>query len=72
MTTTFVNLKSELTVAKQVLEAINFKVYRTRTECNCIDGQNRRDAIIAIHDDDKTYQVKVIRCKGCVKETLYV
>lgn len=71
MKTVFVNLKSEVTVAKTVLEAIEFKVYRTRTHCDCVPGQNRRDAIVAIHADDRAYQVKVIRCKSCRKGADY-
>lgn len=62
----FVNHKSELTICKEVLEAGGFDVYRTRTECNCGSGQNRRDALIAIHVDNNSRQVKVIRCRGCV------
>lgn len=67
METVYVNLKSELTVVKSVLETIGFNVYRTRTECNCSPGQNRRDALIAIHQGDESYNVKVIRCKTCTK-----
>lgn len=63
----FVNLKSELTLCKTTLEAGGFNVYRTRTACNCSPGQNQRDALIAIHEDNITYQVKVIRCRGCVR-----
>jgi hypothetical protein len=57
MRAVFVNLKSELSIAKQVLEAVNFKVYRTRTECNCTAPQNRRNAIIAIQDDNESHQL---------------
>lgn len=67
MSTIFVNLKSELTVAQNVLEAVDFNVYRTRTGCGCVDFDNRRDALIAIHEYDWV-QVKVIRCKACAKE----
>lgn len=62
----YVNMKSQLTLSKQVLEAAGFEVYRTRTECKCAPWQDRRDAIIAIHEDNNTYQVKVIHCRGCV------
>jgi len=61
----FVNKKSELTLCKQTLEAGGYEVFRTRTFCYCTPGQNNRDAIIAIHEDNNSYQVKVIRCKAC-------
>jgi hypothetical protein len=63
----FVNMRRELTLCKEVLEAGGFNVFRTRTACNCTTAQNQRDAIIAIHEDNNSYQVKVIRCKGCRK-----
>lgn len=64
----FVNLKSELTICKMALEAGGFTVYRTRTACNCVPGQNQRDALIAIHEDNNSYQVKAIRCRACTQK----
>lgn len=68
MRAVYVNLKSELTIAQKVLEALNYSVFRSRTECSCIAGNNRRNAIIAISDTDPSNHLKIIRCKGCVKE----
>lgn len=63
MKAVFVNMKSQLTVCKSALEAAGFEVFRTRTECGCTPGQNRRNAIVAINKDNAG--VKVIRCRGC-------
>jgi len=69
--TLFVNLKSELTFAKETLELFDYKVYRTRTECNCIPGQNRRDAIIAILSNNNGIIInEIIRCRRCAKEVV--
>ncbi|MDO9255425.1 MAG: hypothetical protein Q7U54_07935 [Bacteroidales bacterium] len=59
-------MKSQLTFSKELLETVGFEVYRTRTECKCTPGQDRRDAIIGIMEYDEAVMVKVIRCRGCV------
>lgn len=63
----YVNLKSELTLCKMTLEAAGFTVYRIRKACECMPGQNMRNAIIAIHEENDSLPVKVIRCRACAK-----
>ncbi len=65
MNTTFVIQRGHLTICKTLLESISFNTYRTRAKCKCIEGQNMRDAVIAIHSDDESYNCMVIRCRGC-------
>ena len=73
MKTIFVNLKSEVTAAKDAAEAKGLDVYRCRLECNCKptsqtgrEGLNCRNGILVI---DLTGHIleRVIRCKTCAK-----
>ena len=66
MTTTFVNLKSELTNAKEANELNGFDVYRSRIKCQCKHEFNRRDGVIII-DPSGQVIAYVIRCKSCTK-----
>lgn len=67
MKTTFVNLKSELTAAKQANELKGFDVYRTRLKCNCQREFNHRYGIIVIDPATNAVFSKTIRCKACTK-----
>jgi hypothetical protein len=70
MTTTFVNLKSELTVVKEMFSIDGYKTYRTRLHCNCQKEFNRRDGVLITTNlgSEELIIVKVIRCKSCVKK----
>lgn len=63
----YVNMKSELSLVKRAYEAIGFRCYRVRTECQCSQkGQgNLRDGLIVLNGD--RVLVEIIRCKGCTK-----
>lgn len=66
MKNSFVQLKSQLTFAKELYEAIELKTYRVRTECKCAAGQNMRDGILVLSHEGDIVLTKVIRCRGCV------
>jgi hypothetical protein len=65
MKTTFVNLKSELTLYKVFMEGDETKeVYRTRLNCLCPDN-NRRNGLLVLQKNVLKY--KVIRCRACTR-----
>ncbi|MCK9452847.1 MAG: hypothetical protein M0Q90_14225 [Bacteroidales bacterium] len=63
MSILYVNLKSELTWNKDLLEGAGYQVYRTRDKCGCTPGQNSRDTLLVIKDN--VLHVKIMRCKRC-------
>lgn len=66
MKTIYVNLRSELSLEKARFEKIGFSVYRTRMDCACTRGNNRRNGILVI-DSNNTVVFKAMRCKHCAK-----
>ncbi len=62
----FVNKKSELTELMLSYSEMGQQVYRTRMNCNCDNGQNRRTGILVIDTATQKVESKIIRCKGCV------
>ena len=65
MKSLFVEKRSDLTLCKELLEKINFSVYRIRTECNCNTGT--RDAVIGIDKSNESNHCMDLRCKTCKK-----
>ena len=63
----FVNKKSELTEYMLSFAEMGQQVYRTRMNCICPDGQNRRTGILVIDTETEKLESKIIRCKACVK-----
>ncbi len=61
---TFVNKRSELTTAKEALEAQGNNVFRTRMDCDCPTPKNRRYGVLAISKAGQLV-ASVIRCKTC-------
>ena len=66
MTRIFVNRKSEVTTYMLSYQEKGFTTYRTRLNCNCAEGRNRRSGILVINPDTLVLTAKVIRCRGCV------
>lgn len=62
----FVNKKSELTELMLSYSEMGQQVYRTRMNCNCLSGHNRRTGILVIDTVTLKLEAKIMRCKGCV------
>lgn len=65
-TNIYVQKKSDVTRLMNEYTEHGYSCYRTRLECECNKGQNRRSGaivinVVGIHD------FNIIRCKGCEK-----
>ena len=62
----FVNKKSELTEQMFHYAELGQQVYRTRMNCSCNEGHNRRYGILVIDSATNKLEAKIMKCKGCV------
>jgi len=65
-TNIYVQKKSDVTRFIKEYTEHGYKCYRTRLECACGQGQNRRSGAIIINNAG-LHDCSVIRCKGCEK-----
>lgn len=68
----FVNKKSELTEFAFLYSEYGQDIYRSRLNCNCEHGKNRRDGILVIDRVTGILEAKIVRCKRCVGDQLNI